>query len=180
MEATKTHVQNNIWANLYVSKWGVLFWPQNGYFKGKKGHLIFRHTQTRKKHVLQQWQWIVFGSAKPAQDEKQTTRKKWNQQMQKQQHKIIKKCENNCPKPNVSAESFMKLRGVHVNSRVLIAHGCSCVFFIFFFGCHPFGLLSGFPCPKRKIKVIFGEVRARFLGIKWLPPGARTQPKKQV
>ena len=66
-----------------------------------------------------------------------------------------------------------------MNSRVLIAHGCSCVFFIFF-GCHPFSLLSGFPCPKRKIKVIFSEVRARFLGIKWLPPGARTQPKKQV
>ena len=100
--------------------------------------------------------------------------------MQKQQHIVINQtCENNCPKPNLSAASFMKLRGVHVNSRVLIAHGCSCVFFIFF-GCHLFSLRSGFPCPKRKIKVFFREVRARFLGIKWLPPGARTQPKKQV
>ena len=29
----------------------------------------------RKKHVLQQWQWIVFGSAKPAQDEKPKVRR---------------------------------------------------------------------------------------------------------
>ena len=27
----------------YVSKWGVRFWFQNGYFKGKCGHLILRH-----------------------------------------------------------------------------------------------------------------------------------------
>ena len=66
MEATKTHVQSNIWANWYVPTWSVLFWHQNGYVEGKKGHLIFRHTETRKKHFLQQWQWIVFGRAKPA------------------------------------------------------------------------------------------------------------------
>jgi hypothetical protein len=97
----------------------------------------------------------------------QKQEEKWNQQMQKQQHTVInQKCENNCPKPLVSCIVYKKLRGVHVNSRVLIAHGCSCVFFIFF-GCHPFSLLSGFPCPKRKIKVIYREVRARFLGIKW-------------
>ena len=57
----------------------------------ENGHLIFRHAQTRKKHVLQQWQWIVFGSAKPAQDEKTKNKEeKWNQQMQKQQHTVIK------------------------------------------------------------------------------------------
>ena len=178
MEATKTHVQNNIWANLYVSKWGVLFWPQNGYFKGKKGHLIFRHTQTRKKHVLQQWQWIVFGSAKPAQDEKQTTRKKWNQQMQKQQHKIIKKCENNCPKPNVSAESFMKLRGVHVNSRVLIAHGCSCVFFIFF-RLPPIWLTQWVSVPKKKNQSNFWWGSRAIFGYKMAAP-RRANPTKKT
>ena len=37
------------------------------------------HSQTyrnKKKTVLQQWQWIVFGSAKPAQDEKPKARRK--------------------------------------------------------------------------------------------------------
>ena len=99
--------------------------------------------------------------------------------MQKQQHTVInQKCENNCPKPNLSAASFMKLRGVHVNSRVLIAHGCSCVFFIFF-GCHPFSLLSGFPCPKRK-KVIFREVRGSraIFGYKMAAPPAREPNQK--
>ena len=83
---------------------------------------------------------------------KTNNKEKWNQQMQKQQHKIIKKCENNCPKPNVSAESFMKLRGVHVNSRVLIAHGCSCVFFIFFSAATHLAYSVGFRAQKEKSK----------------------------
>ena len=155
------------------------FDPKMVTLKGKKGHLIFRHTQTRKKHVLQQWQWIVFGSAKLAQDEKPKTRRKMKPTNAKTTTQSNKSKNVKTIVQNLSAASFMKLRGVHVNSRVLIAHGCSCVFFIFF-GCHPFSLLSGFPCPKRKIKVIFREVRARFWGINWLPPGARTQPKKHV
>ena len=58
------------------------------------------------------------------------------------------------------------LMGAHACSG---AHGCPWVFMrvFHFFGCHPFSLLSGFPCSKRKIKVSFREVRARFLGIKW-------------
>ena len=98
--------------------------------------------------------------------------------MQKQQHTVInQKCESNCPKPNLSAASFMKLRGVHVNSRVLIAvHVC----FSFFSAATYLVYAVGFHAQKEKSKDIFREVRARFLGIKWLPPGARTQPKKQV
>ena len=72
--------------------------------------------------------------------------------MQKQQHTVInQKCENNCPKPNLSAASFMKLRGVHVNSRVLIAHGCSCVFFIFSAATH-LAYSVGFRAQKEKSK----------------------------
>ena len=37
----------------YVSKWGVRFWFQNGYFKGKNGHLILRHP-----HMF----WCWFGN----------------------------------------------------------------------------------------------------------------------
>ena len=109
----------------------------------------------------------------------QKQEEKWNQQMQKQQRTVInQKCENNCPKPNLSAASFMKRREIHVNSRVLIAHGCSCVFFILF-GCHLFSLRSGFPCPKRKIKVFFREVRARFFGYKMAAP-RRANPTKKT
>ena len=177
------HMSKTIWANGYVSTWSVLFWPQNGYVEGKKGHLIFRHTQTRKKHVLQQWQWIVFGSAKPAQDEKTKTRRKLKPTNAKQQHTVIIKnvkaiVQNlTCQLHRLwNSEEFMWIRGC---SLLMGVHVCFYVFFIFF-GCHLFSLRSGFPCPKRKIKVFFREVRARFLGIKWLPPGARTQPKKQV
>ena len=99
--------------------------------------------------------------------------------MQKQQHTVInQKCESNCPKPNLSAASFMKLRGVHVNSRVLIAHGCSCVFFIFF-GCHLFSLRSGFPCPKRKIKGYFSWGSRAFFGYKMAAP-RRANPTKKT
>ena len=70
------HMSKTKYGQMGMSQNLVSFFdPQNGYFKGKKCHLIFRHTQTRKKHVLQQWQWIVFGSAKPAQDEKPKTRR---------------------------------------------------------------------------------------------------------
>ena len=155
------HMSKTIWANGYVSTWSVLFWPQNRYVEGKKGHLIFRHTQTRKKHVLQQWQWIAFGSAKPAQAEKPKTRRTMKPTnakttTQSNKSKSVKTIIQNLTCPWV----FMRV--------------------FHFFGCHPFSLLSGFPCPKRKIKVIFSEVRERFLGIKWLPSGARTQPKKQI
>ena len=66
-----------------------------------------------------------------------------------------------------------------MNSRVLIAHGCSCGFFSFSSAATHLAYSVGFHAQK-KIKVVFREVRARFLGIKWLPRGARTQPKKQV
>ena len=84
--------------------------------------------------------------------------------MQKQQHTVInQKCENNCPKPNLSAASFMKLRGVHVNSRVLIAHGCSCVLFIFSAATY-LVYAVGFHAQKGKSKYFF----VRFARVFWV------------
>ena len=70
------HMSKTIYEQIGMSQHEVsCFDPKMVTLKGKKGHLIFRHTETKKKHVLQQWQWIVFGSAKPAQDEKPKTRR---------------------------------------------------------------------------------------------------------
>ena len=52
------------------------FDPKMVTLKGKKVTSFSDIPKQEKKHVLQQWQWIVFGSAKPAQDEKTKTRRK--------------------------------------------------------------------------------------------------------
>ena len=76
MEATKTHVQNN------MSKWVCLnmkcpfLTPKWLRWREKRSPHFQTYPNKTKKHVLQQWQWIVFGSAKPAQDEKPKTRRK--------------------------------------------------------------------------------------------------------
>ena len=52
------------------------FDPKMVTLKGKMVTSFSDIPKQEKKHVLQQWHWIVFGSAKPAQDEKPTTRRK--------------------------------------------------------------------------------------------------------
>ena len=79
MEATKTHIQNK--SKQYMGKWVSqnevsFFDPKMVTLKGKKVTSFSDIPKQGKKHVLQQWQWIVFGSAKPAQDEKPKTRRK--------------------------------------------------------------------------------------------------------
>ena len=149
----KTHVQNNIWANGYVSTWSVLFWPQNGHVEAKKGHLIFRHTQTRKKHVLQQWQWIVFGSAKPAQDEKPKTRRKMKPTnakttAQSNKSKNVKTIVQNltCQLHRLwNSEEFMWIRGC---SLLMGVHVC----FSFFSAATHLAYSVGFRAQKKKSK----------------------------
>ena len=50
--------------------------PEMVTLKGKKVTSFPDIPKQEKKHVLQQWHWIVFGSAKPAQDEKPKARRK--------------------------------------------------------------------------------------------------------
>ena len=48
-----------------VSKWGVRFWFQNGYFKGKNGHLILRHPHISFL-LLFDWlppDWLLFSGS---------------------------------------------------------------------------------------------------------------------
>jgi len=52
------------------------FDPEMVTLKGKKVTSFPDIPKQEKKHVLQQWHWIVFGSAKPAQDEKPKARRK--------------------------------------------------------------------------------------------------------
>jgi hypothetical protein len=52
------------------------FDPKMVTFMGKKVTSFSDIPKQGKKHVLQQWQCIFFGSAKPAQDEKPKTRRK--------------------------------------------------------------------------------------------------------
>ena len=147
------HMSKTIWANGYVSTWSILFWPQNGYVEGKKGHLIFRHTQTRKKHVLQQWQWIAFGSAKPAQDEKPKARRtmkptnaKTTTQSNKSKH--VKTIVQNltCQLHRLwNSEEFMWIRGC---SLLMGVHVC----FSFFLAATHLAYSVGFHAQKEKSK----------------------------
>ena len=53
----------------------AFFDPKMVTLKGKKVTSFSDIPKQEKTHVLQQWQWIAFGSAKPAQDEQKNKKK---------------------------------------------------------------------------------------------------------
>ena len=70
-------MSKTIYEQMGMSQHEVSFFdPKMVTLKGKKVTSFSDIPKPEKKHVLQQWQWIVFGSAKPAQDEKPKTRRK--------------------------------------------------------------------------------------------------------
>ena len=71
-----------------------------------------------------------------------------------------------------NSEEFMWIRGC---SLLMGAHVC----FSFFSAATHLAYSVGFHAQKEKSKYFFGEVRARFLGIKWLPP-RRANPTKKT
>ena len=73
----QNHMSKTISEQMGVFQHEVSFFdPKMVTLKGKKVTSFSDIPKQEKKHVLQQWQWIVFGSAKPAQDEKPKTRRK--------------------------------------------------------------------------------------------------------
>ena len=70
------HMSKTIYEQMGMSQHEVSFFdPKMVTLKGKKVTSFTDIPKQEKKHVLQQWQWIAFGCAKPAQDEKTKIRR---------------------------------------------------------------------------------------------------------
>ena len=70
------HMSKTIYGQMGMSQNEVSFFDPKMVTLKEKRSPHFQTYPKKKKHVLQQWQWIVVGSAKPAQDEKPKTRRK--------------------------------------------------------------------------------------------------------
>ena len=79
-QANTAWKQQNTCPKQYMSKWVCLnmkcpFLTPKWSRWSEKRSPHFQTYPNKKKHVLQQWQWIAFGSAKPAQAEKPKARR---------------------------------------------------------------------------------------------------------